>query len=230
MCWVPDYKLLPAQPTRGVRTRKSDKDDKGGQREEKDFAPPCDTINDSMLDIMPCAALMLLICATRRMSKLGRITLSTACSGTDLVGGCLLRLMYQISLYTGHYVNIDHVWSCESEGWKRVWIIMNTRVPTVFQDLFHLNEQRAINHDGNLEAIEWGGHCGILVVHRRVLLQIPQPAQPLEVDIPRLHRARLWDDRLHVCRSVCFLATTAPIVLHLGERRHDGETQHWRGA
>ena len=61
--------------------------------------------------------------------------------------------MYQISLYTGHYVNIDNVWSCECEAWKRAWIIMNTRVPVVFQDLFHLNEQRAINHDGSIEAI-----------------------------------------------------------------------------
>lgn len=128
-------------------------DDQRAQKADDDGQQPCDTINETMLEIMPFDKFMLLILAARKMSQLGPITLSTACSGTDLVVACLLRLMPQIALYTGHSVSIEHVWSCESEAWKRAWITINTSVPTIFQDLFQIHGQKAINQDGHLEAV-----------------------------------------------------------------------------
>lgn len=75
------------------------------------------------------------------------MTLTTACSGTDLVCPVLQAFfgVLQDRLHTAS-VRVQHLWSCENIGWKADWIEQVVKMPLVFRDIHELPNGLAHTH------------------------------------------------------------------------------------
>ena len=76
--------------------------------------------------------------------------MTTSCSGTDLICPVVQLLFQVISLVLDvPQVAISHLWSCESEGYKALWISEVIGAPTVFRDVADLPRRFAAIHEAS---------------------------------------------------------------------------------
>ena len=81
------------------------------------------------------------------------LTLTTACSGTDLVCETVsIFLRHVLAEFSDPAVEVEHLWSCESVHWKARWIREVMKTETIFCDISELPTGLACVHGRTVRA------------------------------------------------------------------------------
>ena len=91
----------------------------------------------------------------KALSKLGQITYSTVCSGTDLAVNCNNAFAHAVcEAETSGAIEFRHVWACEKDQCKQNFIMkMHPGCPSVFEDTADLKGILANDRITNTEQI-----------------------------------------------------------------------------
>ena len=86
------------------------------------------------------------------------LTLTTACSGTDLVSPVLTAFFVACcDCLDSVPLQVQHLWSCENTAWKARWISRVVGMETVFTDIHQLPFGRAATHASSVAELVSSG-------------------------------------------------------------------------
>ena len=104
-------------------------------------------------------------CAGAMQTASGKLSLGTACSGSDVLLHIVSDLLVPLWSSTfGVRLEVEHTFACELVDWKREWILAHFNPRFLFEDLLLLGEDTAFDiRSGKSQSIPSvvGFACGI---------------------------------------------------------------------
>ena len=104
-------------------------------------------------------------CVATLQKASGKLTLGTACSGTDVIVHIVADLLAPLwKASFGICLEVEHSFACELVHWKRDWILAHFNPRFLFEDLLMIGEDTAFDiRSGKMQSIPSvvGFACGI---------------------------------------------------------------------